>query len=675
MLKKAALSAALVMTTFAPAYGEVTAQPIPIDDFARIPNIQSISLSPEGSALSAIIALPGSNNEDTALATWDLDNPSAPPVVTPSGDRMKFLATTALGADSIFVIGRQEWTGRLAGCGEGRTTGSTATFVTKPYLTSVSQDDFEEAFASGGRTLGVSEATLRCFELAGTAGIVNTLPLDPEHVIINQTNQVSFQSNYYRYNLRTGQRELITSGGGGSAPALFSSRTGELLVRNEVQPSEGGDFEIRTLIKNQQTGEFEHHTALDTQIGDRYTVNLVGFTDDGQFAYVITNRFSDKAAVYLYDLNTREFDSEALMAHPDFDVSNIVFGNQPSNFGEVMGFTYLGLTPTTYWVDDQMNAIQTGLEAAFPDLEVSIMDYSDGYDIVLFSTESPSNPPTYYLLRNQSEVQQLGASRPWIESENVGEQSWVYYTARDGLQIPAILDLPAGWEEGDAPLPTIIHPHGGPWARDFGGWDASGWVPFFTSRGYAVLRPQYRGSDSVGRELWLAGDNEWGQAMQDDKDDGAAWLVEQGIADPDRIAIMGYSYGGFAAIAAVVRENSPYQCAIAGAGVSNLSRIQNNWSENFIQRVLQGRTLGGMDPMNNTDKANIPILLFHGDRDVRVPMFHSVDFYNAVRDQVPAQLVQIEDMPHSLPWYPRHFRTMLSAMETYLEEDCGPGGL
>ena len=82
-----------------------------------------------------------------------------------------------------------------------------------------------------------------------------------------------------------------------------------------------------------------------------------------------------------------------------------------------------------------------------------------------------------------------------------------------------------------------------------------------------------------------------------------------------------------------------------------------------------------MDPMNNTDKANIPILLFHGDRDVRVPMFHSVDFYNAVRDQVPAQLVQIEDMPHSPPWYPRHFRTMLSAMETYLEEDCGPGGL
>ena len=83
-----------------------------------------------------------------------------------------------------------------------------------------------------------------------------------------------------------------------------------------------------------------------------------------------------------------------------------------------------------------------------------------------------------------------------------------------------------------------------------GGWDASGWVPFLTSRGYAVLRPQYRGSMGLGRRLWLTGDAEWGQKMQDDKDDGAAWLVEQGIADPERMAIFGYSYGGFAAAAA-----------------------------------------------------------------------------------------------------------------------------
>ncbi len=196
-------------------------------------------------------------------------------------------------------------------------------------------------------------------------------------------------------------------------------------------------------------------------------------------------------------------------------------------------------------------------------------------------------------------------------------------------------------------------------------------MPFLTSRGYAVLRPQYRGSAGLGRELWLAGDKEWGQAMQDDKDDGAAWLVDQGIADPDRLAIFGYSYGGFAAVAATVRENSPYQCAIAGAPVADLGRLGNTWSENRLQRILQGQTVTGLDPMTATDKANIPIMLYVGDRDVRTPSWHASNFHRAIQDEVDAELVLIDDMPHSLPWYPRHHRTTLGLIERYLGKTCG----
>lgn len=675
MLKSALFAGMLGAVSAAPAMADVTADPIPIEDFARVPNIQSVSLSPDGATLAAIIAAPGSDNEDTALATWNLADPSEPPVVTPSGDRMKFIAASALGGDRVWTLGRQEWTGRLGGCGEGRATGATATFVVKPYLTDLEHSEFEEAFASSGRAVGVSNATQRCFEIAGEAAVVNTLPLDRDHVLIQQQNLNTLQANYYRYNLRTGRQELITRAGGSQFPSLFSSEDGELLVRIELESLSGGDFEQRTYIKNSQTGAFEHHDVLDTLVSERQTLSIQGFTEDERYAYVVTDRFSDKDAVHLYDLQARQFDPEPLLAHPDFDVGGVIFGNQPSNFGEVLGFTYLGPTVETFWLNETLDSIQAGLEQAYPGLDVDIMDYTDGYDTVVFSTSAAHEPPAYHILRNQREVTSLGESRPWIDSDDVGEQRWVYYPARDGMEIPAILDLPAGWEEGDDPLPTIIHPHGGPWARDFGGWDVSGWVPFFTSRGYAVLRPQYRGSTGVGRELWLAGDKQWGLAMQDDKDDGAAWLVEQGIADPDRIAMMGYSYGGFAAMAAVVREDSPYQCAIAGAGVSNLGRINNLWSDNFLQRVQQGRTVTGMDPIENTDKANIPVLVFHGDRDVRVPLFHGTDFYNAVRDQVPAELVVIEDMPHSLPWYPRHFRVMLSEMEDYLQNQCGPGGL
>src|SRR5699024_8667380 len=109
----------------------------------------------------------------------------------------------------------------------------------------------------------------------------------------------------------------------------------------------------------------------------------------------------------------------------------------------------------------------------------------------------------------------------------------------------AILDLPVGWTQGDAPLPAVVLPHGGPWARDWMGWVPTGWVPLLTSRGYAVLRPQFRGSTGFGRKFWLAGDNQWGVKMSNDVDDGARWLVTQGIAAKNKIAIYGYSYGGF----------------------------------------------------------------------------------------------------------------------------------
>ncbi|MEL6693437.1 MAG: prolyl oligopeptidase family serine peptidase, partial [Pseudomonadota bacterium] len=289
---------------------------------------------------------------------------------------------------------------------------------------------------------------------------------------------------------------------------------------------------------------------------------------------------------------------------------------------------------------------------------------------ILFEVSSSTTPPVYYLLKDKTVTLPIGAERPWFDSENLSETQLISYPARDGLEVPGLLTLPPNWSDGDDPVAAIVLPHGGPWARDVIGWDASGWPQFLASRGYAVLQPQYRGSTGWGHELWLAGDAQWGLAMQDDKDDAAAWLVENGIADPTRIAIFGYSYGGFAAMAATVRENGPFKCAIAGAGVSNLGRIGSNWSDDRIQRAFQGRTVKGMDPIKNASKANIPILIYHGDRDVRVPLFHATDFYNAIKKHTDAELLVIEDMKHSLPWWPEHHVQSLSAIEHFLRNDC-----
>ena len=675
MIKRCLVSMAAMLGLASGASADITAEPIPVEAFARVPNIQSVSLSREGDLVVAIVAAPGSDNGDTALATWNLADAGSAPVITPSGDRMKWIAGSALKHGQILAIGRQEWTGQLGGCGEGRVTGATATFVNQVYLTDATHGEFEEAFETGGRALGIGENLRRCLEIAGTTSVVSSLPLDPDRIIISRLNPISLGAAFYRMNLRTGEQEFMFRGGGRTSPALFDRRDGTVLAREELEPVGENEYENRIYLLNPETGEFEVHETLAYSLASRHTMSVAGRDEASGQYYIITDLYSDLAQVYAYDPATRSLSDGPILAHPRYSITGLIFGDESENSSSVMGFRYGGPRGSeVYWLDGAMNATQEALNGLFPDAYVSIMDTANGLNTILFSVSSGAQPPAYYIFRN-GELQLLGHSRPWIDSDNLADSELIYYEARDGLRIPGILDLPAGWTPEDGPLPTIIHPHGGPWARDTTNWDASGWVPFLTSRGYAVLRPQYRGSTGFGLELWRAGDRQWGLAMQDDKDDGAAWLVEQGIADPDRIAMFGYSYGGFASIAAVVRENSPYQCAIAGAGVADLGNIGNNWSDSRIQRAFQGRTVSGMDPILNTDQANIPIFLFHGDRDVRVPLFHSRDFYNAVRNRVDAELMVVDDMPHSLPWYPRHHREFLTRIESYLANDCGPGGL
>lgn len=657
------------------ATGVQAREPIAIDALARVPAVQSPSMSSDGKNLVAIVAAPGSDYQDTALATWDLQNLASGPVITPSGDRMKFFAAAALKADRLLVFARQEFTGELAGCGEGSASGATKTFVSKAYLTDPTHKKFNEAFASNTRKLGVSERTQRCLEIAGTASLIHQLPLDPEHVIISQLNELTLSANYYRYNLRTDATELLFRASSVSSPGLFDPRTGNLLTRVQIEPVGSKDYEQRILILNSESGQFEEHKALTRKLTERYTVDFVGIDEASGNFYVLTDLFSDRVEARAYDPRTRKFDDEPLAAHPTFSIGGLILGVQPSNFNRVLGFVVDGVEREQIFIDPAMKSIQQGVQQAFPGQTVVILNYTDDLSRVLFTASSPRNPPSHHVLVDKKEVVAIGEERPWIDPKQIGEQKWVTYKARDGKAIPALLDLPVGWKNGDKALPAIIHPHGGPWARDYGGWDRSGWVPFLTSRGYAVLRPQYRGSAGLGRDLWIAGDSQWGLAMQDDKDDGAAWLVEQGIADANRLAIFGYSYGGFAAAAAVVRKGSPYQCAISGAPVTNLARLGTTWSENRLQRILQADTVKGMDPMRNTADAVLPVLLFVGDRDVRTPAFHAKSFYNGVRGQVPARFELIPDMPHSMPWYPSHQTKTLGLIENYLSADCGPGGL
>src|SRR5690606_16376846 len=165
-----------------------------------------------------------------------------------------------------------------------------------------------------------------------------------------------------------------------------------------------------------------------------------------------------------------------------------------SDFNQILGFTVGGPRESVEYVHPVMVELQGALAKAFPGKDISISNYNEDKSRVLFSVSAHDFPPAYFVLVDHSRLVSLGSQRPGLDTSGIGEQRWISYKARDGRSIPAILDLPAGWEPGKGPLPAIVHPHGGASARDYPGGGASGRVAVLTPRGVAVVPPAHRGS-------------------------------------------------------------------------------------------------------------------------------------------------------------------------------------
>lgn len=657
--------AALVALALATA--SFAAEPIPIGDLARLPLISSASLSDDGRHLVALVANRGAETDTPAISVWDLDDPSAKPVIAePSGDA-EFVLVAALKAGKIWALTRNPYTGQTFGCIES-SGGFARTYQFKVFFVDQNLRKFEDPSATSGIMIGRDAISKRCFDLAVTWDVrEDLLPLDPENIVIWEFNTTSFRGEYKKYNLKTGKSETLFADLSDRPATLIDPRDATVWAREASQASDG-TYRNDVYLRDAATGNFSAHKPLSTRFDERKTVSIVGRDEATGKFYVVTDQFSDKLAVYFYDPVAETYDPEPLFAHSEFGAVGVLLGDTPTDFNKLLGYVYYAEHPKIWWVDPEFASIQAQLEKIFQDMDVAIVDYSNDRSRILFEVGRSDRPPKLYILRNKSQIAPIGETAPWIGTANTGRTELVYYAARDGLRIPGFLTRPAGWKKGDPPAPAVVLPHGGPWARDDDSWDTR--VQYFASRGFVVLKPQYRGTEDFGYALWLAGDAEWGQKMQDDKDDGARWLASEGLADPARTIIFGYSYGGFAAFAATVRENGPFKCAIAGAGVSDLKNLGANWSDDRRQRLYQGRTVKGMNPIDNTDKANIPILIFHGDRDVRVPLSHSVNFYNKVKGRVPATLVEIKDMPHQYPWRAAWRRAMFEAIDDFLEGDC-----
>ncbi|HUG45907.1 MAG TPA: S9 family peptidase, partial [Sphingomicrobium sp.] len=393
-----------------------------------------------------------------------------------------------------------------------------------------------------------------------------------------------------------------------------SSATGSLTGRVKYFYRTLDSREWKTLVEYADREDQIRPAAVDAEINSIYVLKK----KDGRRA--------------LYAVKLDGSLGERLVAeHPRVDISGVM---RSGDGQRVIGYRFSDEQSERVYFDPEFKALSESLSKALPDLPiVSFFDSTmDGRKLLIFAG-SDMDPGSYYLFdRDAKTLNQAMVDRPQLEGRTLAQVKSVTIPAPDGVQIPAYLTLPPGRDAKG--LPAIVLPHGGPSSRDYWGFD---WLAqFFAARGYAVLQPQYRGSAGYG-DAWLNdnGFKNWRTSIGDISA-SARWLVAQGIANPDRVAIVGWSYGGYAALQSAVTDPSLYKAVAAIAPVTDLQMLKKD-AAGFTNAQLVEKFIGSGphvaegSPLKRAAEIQVPVLLIHGDMDSNVRYWHSEKMRDALQ--------------------------------------------
>lgn len=491
--------------------------------------------------------------------------------------------------------------------------------------------------------------------------VADSLPYDDDHVIMALRTDVFGIADYYKVNVETGARQRVLRGNDRYGGFAFDW-DGEVRMAFTYDPD---GPRVVSVAREKGDTDWIEVGALDAR--ERHRFSLMGFYNEGapNEAIIIADiPGEDTQGIFRIDV-TRPANRNLIFQQAGYEPRGIIRSPWRPDRGRMIGFNYAnGTRQYSYILDDDWAELYGSLEATFPDRNVFVEAVSDDRETTLLRTSGPQDPGTYYLMRGGRLAKIADVDRE-IDRAGLAPAREVIVTARDGRPVPALATIP----EGEGPFPGIVMPHGGPWVRESYGYDS--WAAMLANRGYVVVQPNYRGSSGLGRDHWIAGDNEWGQAMQDDIEDSLLHFVEEGIVDGERLGIFGWSYGGYAAMAAAARNNGIFNCSAAGAGVSDIARIRGGLSGNRYYRRFQRPTITGFSPIDHVDQVSIPMLVVHGDADRIVPVDHSRRWVSGLeRAGVWHQYVEIDDMRHS-PFYYEQNMQWFPALLEFFETQCG----
>lgn len=606
--------------------------------FGARDSIESISLSPDGTMISMI--QPGPGRSALLYVVNLVGTPQMKPILASKGDPERLMwcawpSNTRL-ICNFFVIEKVS----------GKPMPYTRLVTLKP-----DGSDMKPLSARGtSNSLGIA---------LGGGGIVDWLGDDSGAVLMSrnfvpeQTVGTIMASSKQGYGVErvdtTSLARKTVEQPKNSAFSYISDGHGVVRVMG-IQPETSTGYDGKRLVYTYRKKGSRDWLPLGTS--EITSSGTTGFTPyavdpDLDVVYGAANE-TGRTAIYKIALDG-SLKRELVYERPDVDVDQLV---QIGRQHRVVGISYSDEKPRTAFFDPALNALSASLSKALPGKPlISFVDASADEKKLLLWAGSDSDPGRFYLFDKKTKgLTEIMAVRPQLAKTPLAEMKTVKFPAADGTMIPAYLTLPPGSDGKN--LPAIVMPHGGPEARDE--W-AFSWLPqFFANRGYAVLQPNYRGSTGYG-DAWMKENaiRSWKTAIGD-VDDGGRWLLKKGIAAADKIAIVGWSYGGYAALQSGVLDPGLFKAIAAVAPVTDFTVMLERSKDYSAYKLTQLRFGSGPhlvqgSPARNADRIKVPVLMFHGDLDLNVPIEQSRLMESRLKNAgANVQLVEYDGLDHQL---------------------------
>lgn len=606
------------------------AHEVPVSDFFRKAEFESVELSPDGKHLSIIVP----QDDRTILAVIDV-------------------ATKK-------VVGKWDY-------GENRHF-SDVTWVNDNRLL------FRVGIKLGSLDYQVSKGDLYASNIDGTGridipngayySIVDTTPDDPDTILVQRSVENSF---LFKLNVNNGRVVTVAS-----APVDYGNFVLDhaLNVRYVVgQNKDGSEVAYRR--------DGDKWTLVHTSKEEDETYRPLGMSADDKHVLLLRGIKGKPEGLYSLDPETGE--QTLVASNPVVDPSSLIVA---SDRRTLLAVGFEDGKPSWDFIEPEHpeSKIYQGLIDAFPSKALTFSGSSDGGRFIAFTAYSDTSPGEAYLYDTKTgKATYLLSAEDWIKPDEMSPMQPIQITTRDGATVYGYLTVPKG--SNGKNLPLIVHPHGGPHGiRDDWGYQPA--VQLMANRGYAVLQLNYRGSGGYGRAYEQAGYRKWGTLMQDDLTDAVKSLQRQGVVDPKRVCIFGGSYGGYAALMSIEREPDLYQCSVGYAGVYDLDiqRSKSDTSESDIGMAYLNRVYPTSDaerraqsPAYNVDKIKAAVALVHGGKDVRVPIanMHLLIEKMAEVGKKPEFVMVEPKEPHGFQ-QPEHNIALYEKLIAFFDRHIGP---